>query len=835
LSVDWCQHDHDLLLSCGKDNRTILWNPQVPKLLGEFPIASTWVFETRWCPQNPDILANASFEGKITVHRLQSTLPKSEINGTQAGGKDFFEERQYVSEGGFELKQAPKWLQVPCAAAFGFGGNLITVKNSKGKGEVKINKYISEPKISENASAFEDVIQMADWIGFCEKQIEKTSDGERSNWELLKLLFDNEPRKRLIEYLGIKETNVDTLSEEVLAIKLGRTDSETTAADDTQMLAEFAPKNNRLSGIFTSQEKADDPFSQLSPSPETRLYYQDPFSITSTSDNESDKLITQAILFGRFDQAVDICLNEDRIADAFVLATQGGAALQKRVQDAYFSQNIQRSGYLRLLQDVIESNLWDVAEHAELADWKYTLVVFCTFAKADDEFSNLCEALGQRLGREGKIADAKVCYLAGKKLNRIVDIWIADAETQEKEELENGTSASAFSIHATALQGFVEKVTVFKHTKDTTDGDLKQIYDKYTEFVEIVASQGNLSVAQKYIDLLPGENEAIKTVKNRLAKATAIVAAPVKAAPQVASPARRQPLGMGPTFPASQDTPALPSGYVPPQSNVFPSQQYHPALAPAASPSTTVNASIYNPPTVGSQYQSPYIPYNQGLQPTNPAISRISDLPPPPPKKTTENWNDPPMLPNPVRTRTPVAPFPKPPSPYIGPTPTPSSALTKQPVGPPPPSAKPPQRVTSPPIPSPQMAGGAFAPPRQATTPQMPSQPPPHGLPAGRPSANTFMQSLPMGTPQLPPQGQYMPPSSPVQTRLQYAPPPVQQQNNFAPPPQGPTASQFAPPPPARGQYTPAVSPPPETPSAPPAKATLPPIKYRISLSDCVT
>ena len=91
LSVSWCDRDHDLLLSCGKDNRTILWNPQIPKILGEFPVASTWAFETQWCPQNPDILANATFEGKITVHRLQSTVSKAEVNGAQpGGGEDFF-------------------------------------------------------------------------------------------------------------------------------------------------------------------------------------------------------------------------------------------------------------------------------------------------------------------------------------------------------------------------------------------------------------------------------------------------------------------------------------------------------------------------------------------------------------------------------------------------------------------------------------------------------------------------------------------------------------------------------------------------------------------------
>ena len=42
---------------------------------------------------------------------------------------------------------------------------------------------------------------------------------------------------------------------------------------------------------------------------------------------------------------------------------------------------------------------------------------------------------------------------------------------------------------------------------------VKSLYDKYTEFVEIVASQGNLTVAQRYIDLLPGENDAVKSLR----------------------------------------------------------------------------------------------------------------------------------------------------------------------------------------------------------------------------------------------------------------------------------------------------------------------------------
>jgi len=797
-------------------------------MLGEFPIASTWAFETQWCPQNPDILANATFEGKITVHRLQSTMPKQEVNGAQPGaGEDFFSQRQYVSEGGFELKQAPKWLQVPCSASFGFGGSLVSVSNEKGKREVKLSKFISEPKISENASEFEEAIRTADWTAYCEKQIEKAStDGERGNWELLRILFDTEPRKKLLDYLGIKQSEVDgLLSDKVDAIKLEKANSEDTVATETVPVPET--KNNRLSGIFG--DKTDDFLSQISPSPKGKTRSTGPFSILSSADSESDRAITESILFGRFDKAVATCLKEDRLADAFVLATLGDKPLQKKVQDAYFSKNINRSSYLRLLQSVIDSNLWDVAQSADLAGWKHILAVFCTFAKSDEDFAGLCDSLGQRLEGENEVESAKVCYLAGKKLDRVVSIWITEAELQEKSDLKSDTKDSAFSIHARSLQGFVEKVTVFKQTKGITGGDMKPLYDKYIEFVEIVASQGNLSVAQKYIDLLPGDIEAVKSVKTRLAKATAT--APV--APT--TPARAAPRAPGSATRGGIPPSTITSPYPQPQPNLFPQQYAPPApsAAPFPSPSSVPPATGSNPyaPRPGSTPQytpaQPFNPYNPGLQTTNPALSRVTDLPPPPPKKSAENWNDPPMLPNPVRTRTPAAPLVKPPSPFLGASPAPSPGFQKPPPGPPPTTAKPPQRMKSPPISSPPISQGQFLPQRQGFSPTPPMAQPPQPPPS-RPPQSTFTpppgrsSQLPH-PPAGPPTGQYRPQSTPGQARPQYAPSPMQQSNNFPVPPSAP---------PARGGvYAPQpMQTPPETPAAPPqAKPTPPPAKFRMN------
>lgn len=841
LSLSWCHLDHDLLLSCGKDNRTILWNPQVGKILGEFPIASTWAFETQWCPQNPDLLANATFEGKIIVHRLQSALSKSKANGTQAGGEDFFSQRQYVSEGGFELKQAPSWLRVPCSASFGFGGSLVSVKNTpSGKGEVKVMKYMSEPKISENASEFEKATHSADWNAFCSRQIDNAPTAtERENWRLLKLLFDSEPRKRLIEYLGIERPEFDTLTtEKASTTALEKTDSEVTAAASSDepvgSLADNALKNNRLSGIFGG---VGDFLEQLNTSASEAQSHppSSSFSIISHSDSESDKLITKALLFGDFEHAVDMCLKEDRLSDALIFAALGDQALQQKARNAYFSHTINRSNYLRLLRSVVDSNLFDVAEHAGLDGWKHILVAFCTFAKTDSEYSDLCEILGRRLEREDKVEEAKVCYLAGKKFDPVVKVWVAEAEKQEMDEALTAQNNSAFSIHARALQGFVEKVTVFKQTKGAISSqDPRLLFDKYTEFVEIVASQGNLSVAQKYVDLVEGENEALKAIKKRLSMALAT--------PKPATTSTKRETSLRAPQPGFHGQPSIPpvsSQYpVPPrQAFPYPAPQSTAAAAPGPAPPLKTAPSPYNPASPAStsvpQYAPKmYTPYNPGLQPPNAQLSRVADLPPPP-KRTTENWNDPPMLSNPARTRTPITPLPNPPSPFTGTSPPPAHGLQKPSPGPPPTSAKPPQRVksvsSSPPFNSAQLTS---APPQGNFT-----HTPPAGTPVGQPPpsfprTNNFTPPPPPRASQplsAVPAEQFGGQSSVSQSGHQYAPSPLHQNSkvrtsspSLSPPP-GQVPSRYAPP--AQAQQTPEAISTPELPGVP-AKVPTPHSKY---------
>ena len=74
LSISWCSHDADLLVSSGKDNRIVCWNPNSNcaggEVLSEIARTNQWNFDVTWCPKNPALIASPSFDGHVSVYSL---------------------------------------------------------------------------------------------------------------------------------------------------------------------------------------------------------------------------------------------------------------------------------------------------------------------------------------------------------------------------------------------------------------------------------------------------------------------------------------------------------------------------------------------------------------------------------------------------------------------------------------------------------------------------------------------------------------------------------------------------------------------------------------------
>lgn len=779
LSVSWCKQDADLLLSCGKDNRTLCWNPQTGEIIGELPSSNDWSFQTSWCPRNPDLLATASFDGHIGIHSLQTTSipPQStEKLNEAATADDVFgalgnEQPQDETANVLSLKQAPKWLRRPVSATFGFGGLLATISNLPGasgkhqSGAVHLRTVITEQDVLSRAESLDQTDGQQEKLAeFCSER----AKGDDESWKALQTLFKANSRQELVHLLGFsqeevakkvqeaikkfpnarkaagdatpviapleeesvktpiaekheaiedvstaseagEESQADDKSEKPETEKSdkGLFDDETApgtpaaaaAADFFSSMASGALRNPQLDTIISHKSEAADSSvaatvgSRASSVRDEIVNKENTFQIYPEGESDIDKLVTQALVVGDFKSAVDVCLAFERFADALLLAVRGGPDLLQSTQNAYFAQQTTTRPFLRVFQSIVTEDLLDIVQNADLSEWKVAFVVLCTFAK-DSDFSNLAEQIGQRLQYKwrvlsasdspeakasAKIArqDAILCYLAAKKLEKVVSIWV-----DEMAEEEEAVSATRYTSHAQALQSFIEKVSVFKAATGYVDEDLliptesaaaaeagartyklAGLYDRYYEYADLLATQGSVDIAAKYVKMTPvdykgseqvgeldkarqrilsaaGENvgtklaQTIGKTQSTAGSFTARGYAPAQQVSTYAPPqptyALQQPASYGTSAaPAYQPSPAASGPYQPaPTSSGYAPAQATPSYGdsnPYAPATTYQTSSGYAP----NGYR-PSDPQPQGYGAPQPSFSQTQAIPPPP-------------------------------------------------------------------------------------------------------------------------------------------------------------------------------------------------------------
>ncbi|KAJ6569435.1 hypothetical protein B0H19DRAFT_1135445 [Mycena capillaripes] len=680
LSLSWCAQDADLLLSCGKDNRTLCWNPQTGDALGELPRAQNWAFQVDWCPRNPDLLAAAFFDGTIGLHSLQGTnesaaATTSEAAAHAASGADIFDLQPGGSAtsatGMLSLAHPPKWFRRSVSASFGFGGKLVSVSNlpnAAGKhqsGSVHMRTVHIEEEVVERATSLRGALDkdaastegdraVAAWAS------EQFKEGQaEGGWKALLSLFKTDSREELVALLGFEKAEIErkvreavealaltsdgdaTLKVEELeptaresvvsfaeqeegsekapsevsaatsvsvsgtsqtATTASESESTTTApslfgdenvagaeggdgADASDFFATVVPHTNYQLDSSVAATAGSRPSSAASETPKGA----GAFNIYPASASPTDRLITQALVLGDFESAVSLCLASSRFADAILLAVRGGPALLRRTQDAYFTSTLGQQGANggsgRVLQAVVNADLSDIVRNADVKEWKEVFVVLCTFAgKEKGEFEGLVEELGARLERrvaqegdevEGKVwrKNATLAYLAAGKLERLVGIW-GEEMVEDETKAHDGGSASAYSARARALQRFIEKVTVFRAATGYVDADLKAsseetettfklagLYERYYEYAALLAAQGLVDEAVRFLELTPAAygDSAVKGQRERLVKASSKATPPPPAPLPAATTATRA------TVPAAGRPPYYQTGAQPAQ------------------------------------------------------------------------------------------------------------------------------------------------------------------------------------------------------------------------------------------------------------------------------
>ncbi|XP_051907799.1 protein transport protein Sec31A [Hippocampus zosterae] len=563
LAIAWSAADPELLLSCGKDSRILCWNPNTGEVLYELPVGSQWCFDVQWCPRNPAVLSAARFDGHIDVYSIMGggSLAQSQRHADQInnsfGNVDPFGTGQTLpplqlpqtttpAASVNPLKKPPKWIRRPVGASFAFGGKLVSLENGPVNGQepggprlVHVSQVVTETTFLTRSEQLQAVLSAGTFQEFCQEKIQAAQDQfEKTVWSFLKANFESDIRSKFLELLGF---NKEELAEK--------------QQEQEQEEEEEAPSQ----GVDLSISK------------------------------DTDGLITQALLTGNFEVAVELCLLDGRMADGIILAIAGGDDLLEKTQRKYFHKT--RGKITKLISAVVTKDWRDVVTACNLHNWKEALAAVMTYAKPD-EFSSLCDLLGVRLEASGEAAlraHACLCYICAGNVDKLVACW-----------------KTAGRRHCPlALQDLVEKVVVLRRAVEQTQrsapavGVGSPLAEELARYAGLLASQGSLSSAVSYLPDGSGQG-ALKELRERLSRALGQQVAPVQTSrvqPQHPRPHLRQAF-----IPVQPATPMAPVQMQAPAS--APSQQQY--YQPVRSASTVTSWSNQTPtalPNVTSPLQ----------------------------------------------------------------------------------------------------------------------------------------------------------------------------------------------------------------------------------------
>ncbi|KAJ2371295.1 protein transport protein S31, partial [Coemansia sp. RSA 2607] len=711
LSLSWCRKDAGLLLSSGKDNRTVCWNPLTAEIVGELPPSSNWVYDVQWNQSNPNLLSGASFDGRINLYSLAREADSIE-SSVAVSDDPFAPQSTSAFAPSLSLKRPPKWLARPCGAVFGFGGQLVRFSQASAS-MVSIDELVSEPELAQQAQQLEQLLQDDRAAEVCRERLEqsKGSDQERS-WQVLQILFESDARDKLIRFLGFdKEEVKKRIAELIASRKAAEAENEMRAAVEEETAkepvaepetAEPADIDNPFSGSVSADADAEDFFSKpIEPSTPNMTADSTAATVGSTAppsviesaaeadirtlrvafsgafhlydkakdiaSEDADGLITRAVLLGDIEAAVELCIEKELFADALILATCGSAELASRAQQAYFAKRAKQASYVRLLHSIVTNDLTDVVSNGDLGEWDEILALLCTYAQGD-RFSALCELLGRRLEQSGELNNAVLCYLASGNLDKVAAIWAANESTCVGQE------------RVRKLHSLMEKVSVFRKAVQFIDPavdpeytgvyPLAPLYDGYIEYARFLASQGLIEIATKYLERVPASykyylptgEDGLAVLRNRI---SCVGEAPWTVTPLGAPPQQQQQPAQQQKqqhqqpvqHQQQQQQSYAQQAYAPyPPQQSMPSVQHYQAPGMPMYPQPTnagFSGMAQGYPAAQQQQQSVQQQQQQPTmfppppQPVNPASVPTGNTPPP--RREEAAWNDPPMLNKPAK------------------------------------------------------------------------------------------------------------------------------------------------------------------------------------------
>ncbi|XP_037949907.1 protein transport protein Sec31A isoform X2 [Teleopsis dalmanni] len=494
LGMSWCPRDIDLMVSCGKDNRIYCWNPntEIPEgeILSEVATTATWYSNVQWCPRNPALIASSSLDGNVSIYSLfggrQQQVQTSNKIADSFPGMDQLAQAPTPQQSApivyEDLKRAPKWIKRPCAVSFGFGGKLVHF-NSKSK-TVNISQVITEPELVERANTLERSLEEVNYVEYCRQRADQMPDQNgRYLWYFIKATFELDPKEEMLNLLGYNKDDIDNkFSKYIKEDQQAENDVDQLTNHISTLTHQIVDNNAVFDGIAAAQKQIE--------------AVQKPLAQFKIPCGEHpDSLITEALLTGNLEAAVELCIESKRTTEALIIASSAGIEFLTKIQNRLLrEQNTELSNVILAL---VTRDWVDLVSRCTVDSWKEVLIA--ALKHSERKALDICERLGDRLLNECSTSieytqTAMLCFVCAGNIDKFVTAWY-QLKHLEKEN-------TSYKPNTTELQELAEVVMLMSKSLER-QGIALDLNGRFADFISeyggLLASQGALTAALAYI------------------------------------------------------------------------------------------------------------------------------------------------------------------------------------------------------------------------------------------------------------------------------------------------------------------------------------------------
>ncbi|XP_045138808.1 protein transport protein Sec31A-like isoform X2 [Portunus trituberculatus] len=506
LKTAWCVHDPNLLITTAKDSKIYVWNPNEAnrgsEIVGEFPSYNQWGFDLDWCKHDPSLVAVSSVDGCVSVYSLLGGgLPPAQSDKFSQIADSFpgMDIPAVVPQGAtpqpIRLKNPPKWFARSAGASFAFGGRLVSWNNQTRS--VEIAQVVTEPELVERSSVLEAALSQPQFGPYCQSKAEAaTQPSDQMLWQYIAANFAESPRAKIRELLGYSTTQVSSrlcpaapetegITAEVLAEKMANlgtaNDGSTGSLDPSEQFEMIASGQSfdKTPETETAELEGEGEATSVPVSLEVEV-----------KEGNNQGLITQALLVGDLESAVDLCLKDGMYPHALTLAAHAGPHLFEKTRDSVLKRV--DGSLASLVGAVVRGDLTTIATTTKLSNWKEALVAILTYC-SNEQFSQLAEALGERLEAKGDseaLLSAMICYVCAGSLEKCVSCWIKTRpSTNKPQDLQDLVEI---------IMGLQRSLSCAGHSVNLSEGST--VSSLLCQYASLLAAQGVLRTAVSYLN-----------------------------------------------------------------------------------------------------------------------------------------------------------------------------------------------------------------------------------------------------------------------------------------------------------------------------------------------